>query len=236
MLHLRDRLALALDTDDATVALRWARDCESVFGYAKVGLELFCSAGPSIIFGLQEIGYRIFLDLKLHDIPNTVFRSSKVLGSYGVDLITVHASGGQAMMEACVDGLALGSQSSGLGATPKALGVTYLTSDSDVSDAAFLSRIELILNSGLAGFVSSAFEVGLGKQKDPTLIGVTPGIRLSGDVAHDQVRIATPRFAIDQGADLLVIGRSITNAPNLGEALTRLMAEIDGDIPQQAKR
>ncbi len=222
----RDRLALALDTDDSVHALRLARECVEYFAYVKIGLELFFAEGPSIIYPLKDLGYRIFLDLKLHDIPNTVYRSAKVVAGYGVDLLTVHSDGGIEMLQACVRGLSEGAATLEIPVTPKALAITYLTSQKEVSREQLNERLEMIAASGVAGFVSSAHEVEFIKRVQPNLFGVVPGIRFEGDTAHDQARVATPGFAIAAGADLLVIGRSITAARNLDDSLATLRREL----------
>ena len=126
---VRDRLALALDVDDLVAATRLARQLRPYFGVAKVGLELFSATGPDAVGTLAEMGYKVFLDVKLHDIPNTVEKSARVLGSLGASLLTLHAMGGADMLRAGVDGLAAGADAAGLDA-PTALAVTILTSDS----------------------------------------------------------------------------------------------------------
>ena len=219
---MKEKLAIALDTSDCETAMNWARACEGVFGYAKVGLELFFAVGPSVVGSLKELGFQVFLDVKLHDIPNTVYRSAKLLAGFGVDLITVHSDGGIAMLQAALQGV----QDSTSGFDTKIVAVTKLTSDKVVDPTDFNSRIDLIIRSGVEGFVSSAYEVSLIKGRKSTLFAIVPGIRLAGDEAFDQERIATPSFALAQGADLLVIGRSITSASNTDKALDALVAEL----------
>src|SRR5271165_3693096 len=125
---VRDRLALALDTDDLVDALRVARDLEPWFGVAKVGLELFSATGPEVVTAFVERGWKVFLDLKLHDIPTTVGRAARVLGALGATYVTLHAHGGVAMLRAGVEGLEIGAEQAGLD-TPAAIAVTVLTSD-----------------------------------------------------------------------------------------------------------
>src|SRR4051794_19233418 len=125
---LRDRLAIALDVDDLVAAMRIARDVRPWFGVAKVGLELFIAAGPEVIGALHQLGYKVFLDLKLDDIPTTVERAARIAGSLGVNYLTVHARGGVDILRAGVTGLADGAQKADL-PEPVTLGVTVLTSD-----------------------------------------------------------------------------------------------------------
>src|ERR1700694_6025006 len=120
---VRDRLALALDTDDLGSALRTARDLEPWFAVAKVGLELFSATGPEVVTALVERGWKVFLDLKLHDIPTTVGKSASVLGALGASYLTLHAHGGVAMLRAGVEGLVTGAEQAGL-QTPAAIAVT----------------------------------------------------------------------------------------------------------------
>src|SRR5438067_9506703 len=126
----RDKLAVALDVDDLVVALRMARDVKPWFGVAKVGLELFAAAGPDVVGLLSEAGFKVFLDLKLHDIPTTVNKAARVIGALGAHYLTLHAHGGAAMLRGGVDGLAQGASAAGLSA-PTTLAVTVLTSDAD---------------------------------------------------------------------------------------------------------
>src|SRR5438270_7063052 len=124
----RDRLAIALDVDDLVAALRIARDVRPWFGVGKIGLELFIASGPEAIGALHQLGYKVFLDLKLDDIPTTVERAARIAGSLGVNYLTVHARGGVDILRAGVEGLSDGAQKAGL-PPPVALGVTALTSD-----------------------------------------------------------------------------------------------------------
>ncbi|MEC9210522.1 MAG: orotidine 5'-phosphate decarboxylase / HUMPS family protein, partial [Actinomycetota bacterium] len=153
--EITNKLALALDVDDLVVAVRLARDLNSYFGVAKVGLELFSAAGPDIIGTLKEMGYKVFLDLKLHDIPNTVGRAAKVLGSLGIDYLTLHTAGGEAMLTAGVEGLTQGAENAEL-EVPSALGVTILTSQKETPDALMAERLRLAESSGCKGIVCSA--------------------------------------------------------------------------------
>ena len=220
-----NRLAIALDTDDSVEALRWARDYRDVFGYAKVGLELFVSEGPAIIYALRELGYRVLLDLKLHDIPNTVERAARVVGGYGVDLLTVHTAGGVPMLRAAVRGLSAGAAAAGVATEPRVLGVTFLTSDPAVGQAPFFARLDAAAEAGCGGYVCAAAELEMAKERHPELFALVPGIRFKGAGTDDQARVATPAAALAKGADLIVIGRSVTRAADPDTAIAMLKAE-----------
>jgi len=207
----RDRLALALDVDDLVVALRLAHRLRPWFGVAKVGLELFGAAGPETVSALVDEGYRVFLDLKLHDIPTTVLRAARVLGGLGVEFVTVHTQGGEAMLRAAVSGMGEGATASGAPA-PCVLGVTVLTSDGEAPPEALESRSRLAAAAGCGGLVCAASDLAVTRRAAPGLVTVVPGIRPSGTPTDDQARAATPATAITAGADILVIGRAVTAA------------------------
>jgi orotidine-5'-phosphate decarboxylase len=210
---VRDRLALALDTDDLVDALRIARDLEPWFGVAKVGLELFSATGPEVVTALVERGWKVFLDLKLHDIPTTVGRAARVLGALGATYVTLHAHGGVAMLRAGVEGLVIGADQAGL-ATPSSIAVTVLTSDDGAPPHILGKRVASALDGGCVGIVCSASDVREAKLLAPRLFAVVPGIRLSGNETHDHARASTPDEAVLAGADLLVVGRAVTAAPD----------------------
>ena len=151
--EITNKLAIALDVDDLVVAVRLARDLNPYFGVAKVGLELFSAAGPDIIGTLKEMGYKVFLDLKLHDIPNTVGRAAKVLGSLGIDYLTLHTAGGEEMLTAGVEGLTQGAENAEF-EVPSALGVTILTSQKETPETLMAERLRLAKSSGCKGIVS----------------------------------------------------------------------------------
>jgi len=205
----REHLALALDVDDLATAEALARRLRRWFGVAKVGLELYASAGNDAVAAMRALEYDVFLDVKLHDIPTTVGKAARVLGRLGVRYLTMHASGGVEMLRAGVDGLTDGAAARGH-RPPIALGVTVLTSDPDTS--AFDARLDAVAASGCGGVVCSAREVALVKQRFPELVAVVPGIRLAGEATHDQARVGTPADARRAGADVLVIGRAVTGA------------------------
>jgi orotidine-5'-phosphate decarboxylase len=222
---VRDRLVLALDTDDLVEAMRLARDLEPWFGVAKVGLELFSAAGPEAVTALIEAGWRVFLDLKLHDIPTTVAKAARVLGSLGASYLTLHAHGGPAMLRAGVDGLVVGAERAGL-QPPAAVAVTVLTSDDTAPPHILGKRVAAALEGGCKGIVCAASDVREAKQLAPRLVTVVPGIRLAGVNVHDQRRSATPEEAIAGGADLLVIGRTVTAAADRTAAAAEVAAAV----------
>src|SRR3954466_15628647 len=144
-----DRLALALDVDDLVEAMRLARLLRPWFGIAKIGLELYSAAGPEAIGTMRSLGYDVFCDVKLHDIPNTVRGAARVLGSLGADLLTLHASGGEVMLRAGVEGLAEGAEAAGV-AAPRALPATILTSEGRPPPAVLDERVAAAVESGCA--------------------------------------------------------------------------------------
>ena len=206
--------------------------------FVKIGMELFYAEGPGIITSLKERGHKVFLDLKLHDIPNTVKKSMQVLGAYGVDMVNVHAGGGIAMMKAAREGLMLGAAR--YAEKPKLIAVTQLTStDEAVMHNELLIDMPLkdvvkqyALNAreaGLDGVVCSAHEAAeIHMTCGMDFLTVTPGIRLAGDSKGDQKRVMTPADARDQGADYIVVGRSITAASNPIEAYQTCRADVIG--------
>jgi len=181
------------------------------FGVAKVGLELFSAAGPEAIGVMQSLGMDVFLDVKLHDIPNTVGKAARVLGAFGTRYLTLHARGGEDMLTAGVQGLHAGAEAAGVDA-PIALGVTVLTSDGDAPDHIVPRRLRMALDTGCGGIVCAAADLADARALVPRLVKVVPGIRPAGSDTHDQARAATPQEALDGGADLLVIGRAVTQA------------------------
>jgi orotidine-5'-phosphate decarboxylase len=207
----RNHLALALDTDDLVAATRLARAMEQWFGIVKVGLELYCAAGPEAVVSMRDLGFGVFCDLKLHDIPTQVGRACRVLGALGVDYVTLHAIGGADMLQAGVDGLQAGAAAAGV-AAPIALAVTVLTSDDDAPPYVVRRRVAGAVEAGCGGIVCSPLDVREAKLYAPRLVTVVPGIRLPGSPTHDQARTASPGEAIAAGADVLVIGRTVTGA------------------------
>lgn len=223
--EVRDRLALALDVDDLVTALRLAKELSPWFGVAKIGLELFSASGPDAVASIAECGYRVFLDAKLHDIPTTVGKAARVLGALGASYLTLHAAGGVPMLHAGVEGLAEGAAGAGL-EPPTALAVTILTSDGGAPPHVLGKRVAAALDARCGGLVCAADDVREAKQLAPNLITVVPGIRPAGTAAHDQARAATPRDALDAGADLLVVGRAVTAAKDHKQAAQDLVDSV----------
>ena len=224
-MEVRDRLALALDTDDLVVALRLARRLQPWFGVVKVGLELFTAAGPDAVASMLNADFKVFLDLKLHDIPTTVRKSARVVGAFGASYLTLHAHGGSVMLRAGVDGLAEGAAAAGL-PPPKAIAVTILTSDADAPAHILGRRVVTAVEGGCNGLVCAATDVREAKELAPRMIAVVPGIRLAHGERHDQARAATPQEALDAGADLLVVGRAVTGADDPAAAAAALSETV----------
>jgi orotidine-5'-phosphate decarboxylase len=224
--EVRDRLCLALDTDDLVEATRRARSIGPWFGTVKVGLELFASAGPEAITAMQELGLRVFVDLKLHDIPSTVHRTARVLGSLGVSYVTFHAHGGVDMLRAGVAGMVEGAEAAQV-AAPVSLAVTVLSSDDTAPPHVVPARIRTAIDGGCAGLVCAVADVASARSLAPELFVVATGIRIAGDPHHDQRRIATPGEAFAAGADLLVLGRSVTSA---GDPVATAAALVDSAL------
>ena len=222
----RDRLALALDVDDLVAALRLARDLQPWFGVAKVGLELYSAAGPDAVSSLGELGYAVFLDLKLHDIPTTVAKAANVIGALGVRYLTLHAQGGVPMLRAGVDGLAEGAARADE-PSPTALAVTVLTSDRDAPPHIIAKRVQAALEAGCGGLVCGAPDIMEVRTLAPRLKVVVPGTRPVGGDAHDQARTDTPEAAMAAGATMLVIGRAVTAAKDPRAAAAALAAALD---------
>ncbi|MBD2104924.1 orotidine-5'-phosphate decarboxylase [Leptolyngbya sp. FACHB-261] len=231
-----DQIIVALDVAGEPEALALVAQLPEV-RFWKVGLELFISCGPGIVQKLRQQGKRIFLDLKLHDIPNTVAGAVQVAASYGVDLLTVHAVGGRAMLKAAVAAAEAGAAKGGV-APPRLLAVTLLTSLSS-RDLAFDLNVPLELpeytlklallaqECGIGGAVCSPQEVEeLRTRLNDGFCLVTPGVRPDWSVANDQSRHTTPASALRWGSDYLVIGRPITAAPDPAAAFRRLCTEL----------
>ena len=219
--ELRNKLCVALDVDDLVEAVRLAKSLSPWFGAAKIGLELFSAAGTDAIGTLIGMGYDVFLDLKMYDIPTTVEKSSRVLGALGVMYCTYHAQGGVDVLKAGAEGLRTGASNAGL-EEPKPLAITVLTSDADAPEHIMPKRVMTAVEAGMAGLVCGAGDVKDAKSYAPRLMAVTPGIRPEGADSHDQKKVATPKAALDAGSDLLVIGRAVTLAedkPAAAEAI-----------------
>lgn len=203
--------------------------------YVKIGMELFYAEGPEIVRQIKARGHRIFLDLKLHDIPNTVKKAMAVLSRLDVDMVNLHAAGTRAMMEAALEGLTRPD-----GSRPILLAVTQLTSTSGERmrdellidrplDQVVMAYAQNAAAAGLDGVVCSPLEAGKVHQVcGEGFLTVTPGIRFAGSDAGDQVRITTPQRARELGSDYIVVGRPITQAEDPVEAYRRAVREFTG--------
>ncbi len=227
----RERLIVALDVPDAAAALALVNRLEGNCCWFKVGMELFTAAGPAVLRPIIERGHSVFLDLKFHDIPNTVAGAVRSAAALGVRMLTVHAGGGPAMLTAALNAL------EGVENPPQLLAVTVLTSmDRPQLDSVGLSRpahkqVELLARMGVSvgvrGFVCSSEEVGnLREITGPEGVLVIPGIRPAGAAVGDQKRIATPADALRRGASYLVVGRPITQAADPAEAAEAILREM----------
>lgn len=221
----RDRVALALDTDDLVEAVRLGRRLRPWFGVAKVGLELYSASGPDAIDNLADLGYRVFVDLKLHDTPTTVQKAARVIGSLGASYLSLHARGGVDMLRAGVEGLLSGADDAGL-APPVPLAVTVLTSDADAPPHIVPDRVVAAAAAGCGGIVCAADDLAAIADSAPALIRVVPGIRPEGPSHLDQPRSASPRTALDAGADLIVVGPSIAAAVDPEAATEALLGGV----------
>ena len=222
-------LIVALDVPDQDAALRLMERLGPAVPFYKIGLQLFARCGPGIVEAVRRTGAKVFLDLKFHDIPNTVRHSVESACALGVDLLTIHLCGGGAMIRAAAEGARTGSA--------LVLGVTVLTSsnrdtlreagvDAAVEDQV-LRLARLAVENGVTGIVASPQEVSLLRQIfGGALTIVTPGVRPDWADANDQQRTMTPKAAIQAGANFLVIGRPITAQPNPREAAERILAEL----------
>ncbi len=226
----------ALDVPEARSALELARKLLPHVGAFKVGLELLMGPGPAVIAALAGLGKPVFADAKLHDIPNTVNRAARALGAVGARWVTVHGTGGQAMLEAAASGLREGAAGHEAGT----LVVTVLTSLSaaDLAAAGFagspgrqVARVaKLAASSGAEGVVCSVKELGDVAQVAPDLTRVTPGIRARGATADDQTRVASPQEAMRRGADWIVVGRALSRAPDPAAAARALLEDMEQDL------
>ena len=231
MNHDPPRVLVALDFADAARALALAARLDPAECGVKVGKELFVSAGPEVVRALVARGFNVFLDLKFHDIPNTVAQACAAATRLGVWMIDVHAAGGRAMLRAARE--AVDAAGGAHGSAPLLVAVTILTSlDDDAlretgvgeGTRAQTSRLaRLARDCGLDGVVCSAVDAAaLRAELGPGFTLVTPGIRPAGAVANDQARVVTPDEAIRSGASFLVVGRPITGAPDPLAALAAI--------------
>jgi orotidine-5'-phosphate decarboxylase len=226
----RERLIVALDFPNGAAALATIERLDNLVQWFKIGLELYLSEGNKIVDVVKDRGYSVFLDLKLHDIPNTVSGAVRSVAATGAGMLTLHSAGGPAMLAAAQEAAAA------LPSAPKLLAVTVLTS----MDAAQLALTGVAVSpgeqvmrlagmaysGGIRGFVASAEEIAAMRTAYPEATLVIPGIRPAGAEAGDQKRVATPAAAIAAGADYLVIGRPITQAADPASAAHSILEEI----------
>jgi orotidine-5'-phosphate decarboxylase len=233
----KDKIIFALDVANADEAAKWVSVLKGRVGFFKIGLELFTAAGPDVVGMVKEAGIKVFLDLKFHDIPNTVAGAVRSAVRLGVDMMTLHLSGGRAMIAAGVE--AAREESANLGIKrPKIIGVSVLTSlgDNDMKELGFRSNaveqvmtlLDVALKSGADGMVCSAADLDRIKPLTPKgFTIITPGIRPAGADKGDQSRIAAPASAIKGGSSLLVIGRPISAATDPLKAVELITSEIE---------
>jgi orotidine-5'-phosphate decarboxylase len=230
------RVIIALDVENKEQALALVRELKEARIF-KVGLELFTAEGPPLLKALGELGKSFFLDLKLHDIPNTVAEAVRIGVKLGAAMMTIHTSGGEDMMRKAAEAVSAESEKTKM-ARPLLLGVTILTSlKSDDLQAIgmapdtsgqVLRLAGLAKKSGLDGIVCSAQEIEIVRREMGTrFVIVTPGIRPAWATAHDQKRIMTPSQAIQKGSDYLVVGRPVTQAASPREAFLKILEEIE---------
>jgi len=226
---MRERLIVALDVSSAGEAQKLVTRIGDAAGIYKVGLQLFTAEGPSVVRDLVSSGRRVFLDLKLHDIPTTVGLAVKSAVELGADMLTVHASGGAAMLRAATDAAA---------GRLNILAVTVLTSlnDEDMQEIGVAGRVSdqvlrmaaLAQSSGCQGIVTSPREALMArKAMGEGFAIVTPGIRPAGIATNDQQRTATPAQAISNGVSHIVVGRPITHAPDPAKAAASIISEME---------
>jgi orotidine-5'-phosphate decarboxylase len=232
-----NRLIVALDASERAVIIGLARKLRERTAMVKVGLEAFTAHGPDLIRELRELPVAVFLDLKLHDIPNTVGRAARNCARMGVAAFTVHAAGGEAMLRAAVAGAAAGAA----GEAPQVVAITVLTS----LDAEALAALDLpggtseraarwaalARRSDCGGVVCSPQEAAaLRAANGPDFLLFTPGIRPAGEALGDQKRVATPAAAVAAGADFIVVGRPVTGAADPAAAADAILAELCGRV------
>ena len=224
-----EKIIVALDVPDEEAAARLLESLGGSVRFFKIGLQLFCKCGPSIVRSVQASGAKVFLDLKFHDIPNTVKHAAQSACALGVDMLTIHLSGGAAMIRAAAEGAE--------GSSALVLGVSVLTSSTRETlreiavDAAVEDQVlrlaRLGLENGVRGVVASPQEISLLRQVfNDQLAIVTPGVRPEWAAANDQQRTLTPRAAVLAGADFLVIGRPITGAEDPDHAARAIEATL----------
>jgi orotidine-5'-phosphate decarboxylase len=234
---VQDKLIVALDVYNAQKARDLVAALRGTVGMFKIGMQLFTAAGPDVVREIVSAGERVFLDLKYHDIPNTVAAAGVEATRLGVSIFNIHALGGAEMMERTRDAVAECAESEGL-TRPLIIAVTVLTS----AEAATLADIGFAVEpsdlvprlarlaeaNGLDGVVASAREVSVVRAAvtNPEFVIVTPGVRPAGSDSFDQKRVMTPREAVAAGADFIVVGRPILDAPDPAQAARQIVAEM----------
>ncbi|WP_305120898.1 orotidine-5'-phosphate decarboxylase [Saccharibacillus sp. JS10] len=236
--QLAQRLMVALDYPDDTSARELIRKLEGIPCYMKVGMQLFYQAGPTFVQELKSLGYSVFLDLKMHDIPNTVKSGANSITRLGVDMFNVHAAGGSAMMSAAMQGVEEALAAHPLLNRPWVIAVTQLTSTNQQTmnqeigipgtvEDAVIRYAQLTAQAGLNGVVASPLEAeAIKKACGADFLTVTPGIRPAGSAADDQSRTKTPGEAISGGSDYIVVGRPITAAADPKEATLQILEQM----------
>jgi orotidine-5'-phosphate decarboxylase len=232
------KLIVALDVETASQARQLVNALRGIAGMFKIGPQLFTASGPTLVREIVDSGERVFLDLKFHDIPNTVAAAGVEATRLGVSMFNLHAAGGSEMMRRTATAVADCAASEGI-PRPLILGVTLLTSaDADTlaeigfgsEPATFVQRLALLAEaSGLDGVVASPREVRIVRSavKKPDFVVVTPGVRPSGSVLFDQKRVTTPNDAVMAGADYIVVGRPILDAPDPALAAQQIIEELE---------
>jgi orotidine-5'-phosphate decarboxylase len=227
---MKEKILLVLDVSSREDAMKLVRPLHEHVGMFKVGMQLFTAAGPSLVREIVDLGGKVFLDLKFHDIPNTVSHGVLEAAKLGVSLMTIHAAGGRVMMETVVKEL----QDKFGNRKPMVVAVTVLTSLNNAGLAEIgvarpmadqvVAMATLARECGIAGVVCSPQEIQpVRRATGPDFKIVTPGIRMPGQAANDQQRMATPREALAAGADYIVVGRAVTAAPDPRSALDALV-------------
>jgi orotidine-5'-phosphate decarboxylase len=234
----KDKLIVALDVETAHDAWRLVRTLRGIAGMFKVGSQLFTAAGPGLVSEIISSGARVFLDLKYHDIPNTVAAAAAEAARLGVSILNVHAAGGSEMMRRTAQAVSEAADAAGF-TPPLVIAITVLTSANELSLAEvgwstnpedLVRRLSLLAEaSGMDGVVASPHEISIIRStvKKPGFIVVTPGIRPIGSASGDQRRVTTPRQAIMAGADYLVVGRPILEANDPVRAAQQILEEME---------
>ncbi len=230
---MKAELIVALDVNNCEEAVAKVKSIGDAVGFYKIGLELFSAEGPDVVKAVRDLGKKVFLDLKLHDIPRTVERAVRSGAKLGVDLMTIHSVGGKAMIKAAADAAAEFGVNG-----PKILAVTVLTSldQNDLADVGIVGRTpaeqvaamaKFATENGAHGLVCSPKEVGaLSRSLKAGTLFITPGVRPAGSAVGDQKRVATPAEAVRDGATHLVVGRPILAAEDPIAAAKAILAEI----------